>query len=298
MQNVPSLEYYLSQPPHPNRIKGGKRILGFQRLSTVNSPLVSIITVVRNSDKYLEKTILSIFKQTYNNVEYIIIDGNSSDKTLDIVRKYNLEIDYWLSEPDRGIYDAMNKGIAQASGEIIGIVNAGDYFLPETLELVVASYKSNVEKTNIIAGTTQVVTKHGFRFDFKPAVEKLSKRMSVPHPSLFVPLNIYKTFGLYSTNYRIVSDYDFLLRVRNHVSFTCVPEILTCMAPLGASSNYFIKISELHFARISNGANYLQSWLLMIISSIVSCIRLVLEKLRLWSFAEKSIYSYIYGRNH
>ena len=109
---------------------------------------------------------------------------------------------------------------------------------------------------------------------------------------------IYKTFGLYSTNYRIVSDYDFLLRVRNHVSFTCVPEILTCMAPLGASSNYFIKISELHFARISNGANYLQSWLLMIISSIVSCIRLVLEKLRLWSFAEKSIYSYIYGRNH
>lgn len=298
MHSVPSLEYYLSQTPDPNRIEGGKIILGFQRLSTVDSPLVSIVTVVRNGEDCLEKTILSILKQTYKNVEYIIIDGNSSDNTLDIVRKYNQEIDYWLSEPDRGIYDAMNKGIAQASGEIIGILNAGDYFLPETLELVVASYKSNVEKANIIVGTTQIVTKHGFSFEFKPALEKLSKRMSVPHPSLFVTRGIYQKFGLYSTDYRIVSDYDFLLRIRNHLKLICIPKVLTCMAPLGASSNYFLKISELHLARISNGANYLHSWLLMINSSIVSCIRLVLEKLRLWSFAEKSIYSYIYGRNH
>lgn len=291
MQTVPTLEYYLNQTSHPNRIEGGKRIIGYpQKVSTTDSPLVSIITVVRNCEECIEKTILSVLEQTYDNVEYIIIDGNSYDNTQDIVRKYNESIEYWLSEPDRGIYDAMNKGIAQASGEIIGLLNAGDCYLPKTIELVVESYKASVNKDNLIGGTTKVTTKYGFIYDYKPTLKNLKKRMSVPQPSLFVSKNTYRKFGLYSTKYRIVSDYDFLLRIYKHIELTKIPVTFTYMEAMGASGNYFVKNSELHQLRVSHGTSYFYSFLLMTIVGLVSCVRLLLEKLRLWWIAEKIIY--------
>ncbi len=105
---------------------------------TSNLPLVSIITVTYNAEKYLDETIESVLAQTYPNIEYLIIDGNSSDQTPEIIKKYQDKIDFWQSEPDQGIYDAMNKGLAKATGEYVWFMNAGDTIdTPDTLSRVI-----------------------------------------------------------------------------------------------------------------------------------------------------------------
>lgn len=117
-------------PPNPDRKgEGGLRTKGYFKKSLPDMPLITVITVVFNGEKYLEETIKSVTNQTYDNVEYIIIDGGSTDETLDIIRQYAGQIDYWVSEKDQGIYDAMNKGIGLASGAFIHHLNIGDQLL-------------------------------------------------------------------------------------------------------------------------------------------------------------------------
>jgi glycosyltransferase involved in cell wall biosynthesis len=119
---------------------GGLRTKGIAKKSQENMPLITVVTVVRNGEKTLEQTILSVINQTYKNVEYIIVDGASIDGTLEIIRKYEDRIDYWISEPDGGIYYAMNKGIDAATGEWINFMNTGDSFYLETVLTEFCSY--------------------------------------------------------------------------------------------------------------------------------------------------------------
>ena len=118
--------------------------------NSYSSPLVSIITVVFNGERFIEKTINSVISQTYKNIEYIIIDGGSTDKTLDIIRQYEDRIDYWISEPDNGIYNAMNKGIKLSRGKLIGLINSDDWYMENAVETVVARYLANSDRANII----------------------------------------------------------------------------------------------------------------------------------------------------
>lgn len=121
-----------------NRAEGGLRVNGrFSARSEEGRPLVSVVTVCLNSEKYLEETIESVLGQTYEKIEYIIVDGGSGDGTLDIIRRYQDRIAYWLSEPDGGIFDAMNKGISLSTGELVGLINSDDRYFPYTVEEVV-----------------------------------------------------------------------------------------------------------------------------------------------------------------
>ncbi|MEO6118912.1 MAG: glycosyltransferase family 2 protein, partial [Methylotenera sp.] len=108
--------------------KGGLRTRCFNKHSLPHKPLISIITVVFNGAETIRDTIESVLKQSYGNIEYIIVDGGSSDATVDILKQYDHVVDYWISEKDKGIYDAMNKGIALARGDVIGTLNADDFY--------------------------------------------------------------------------------------------------------------------------------------------------------------------------
>ena len=117
-----------------NTIHGGKWIKGIFKKIDKENPLITIITVTLNSQKYLEETLKSIFDQKYKNYELIIIDGKSNDKTLKIIKKNNNKIDYWISQKDKGIYDAFNKGLALARGQYIGFVNSDDVLTKNSLK--------------------------------------------------------------------------------------------------------------------------------------------------------------------
>jgi len=120
-------------------------------------PKVSIITVCLNSEKFLEATLQSVLEQTYNNIEYIIIDGGSLDNTKEIIKKYEKDIDYWISEPDRGISDAFNKGLLASTGEIISFLNSQDYYLNKDVIQKVVNVFINKQEVSIVYGKTYYV---------------------------------------------------------------------------------------------------------------------------------------------
>jgi glycosyltransferase involved in cell wall biosynthesis len=146
------------------KLEGGIRTLGVKKQSQPGKPLITIVTVVFNGEEFLEQTINSIISQSYNNIEFIVIDGGSTDGTLDIIKKYENSIDYWLSEKDCGIYDAMNKGIDLARGDWINFLNAADEFYDdEVLNKVVL--KANSGSYGLVYGDMYVInenlTPHG-----------------------------------------------------------------------------------------------------------------------------------------
>ena len=128
----------------------------------MKNPKISIITVVKNNKSYIEKNILSLLSQKYKNYEHIIIDGGSTDGTLEIIDKYKKSISSFVSEKDQGIYYAMNKGIDLASGDIIGILNSDDYFYDDALDIVKSYFEKNQEIDFLFGSVHKFFIRHGF----------------------------------------------------------------------------------------------------------------------------------------
>jgi len=174
---------------------------------------VSIITVTFNSKKYLEATLVSIFSQSYPDIESIVIDGKSTDGTLSILQKYQNKITY-ISEPDTGIYDAMNKGIELATGDIIGILNSDDVlFDNEIINKVVHSFSSDVDCVYgnvILVNESNKIVRNYSSVNFK--LKDFEFGHMPPHPSFYVRKEAFKKFGHYNTSFKISADYDLLLR--------------------------------------------------------------------------------------
>lgn len=204
----------------------------------MNNVKVSVITPCFNSEKTIQKTLESVLNQTYNNYEYIIIDGKSTDKTLQIIEKYKPlfgEKIQVYSEPDKGIYDAMNKGIMKASGDIIGIVNSDDYYELDALENMVNEVPD--DKYFILYGFQRCITKGQEDKVVLFNHRNLDTQM-ITHPTCFVSKDTYKDFGLYSLEYRSSADYEFMLRVfhSEKVTFKPVYKIISNFESGGMSS--------------------------------------------------------------
>ena len=189
--------------------EGGTRL---RKKNTKNTrPLFSIITVVFNNEKYLEETILSVLKQSYKNFEYIIVDGGSTDKTLEIIKKYNNKIDYWVSEKDKGIYDAFNKGMSLCRGNFIGIINSDDTYTKNSLKII-SSYIKKKPVFDFIFGS---VRKHwGILHGYKPNKIFYSWGFYSSHSTgFFIKRSSAQKVGLYDLKYKYHADYDYFYRL-------------------------------------------------------------------------------------
>ena len=184
----------------------------------MNNPKISVITICFNAEKTLEETILSVINQTYDNIEYIIIDGASKDNTMDIVNKYRNRISIVISEPDKGIYDAMNKGIKLASGDWINFMNAGDSFAGED---VVEKYISQIDPLTDIAYGDANMFFHSSVIVWKAfPIHCMKERMPFCHQTVFVRAKYHKE-NPFDISYRLAGDYNFFYKsyYEKHVNF-------------------------------------------------------------------------------
>lgn len=223
-----------------------------------NNPKISIVTVTKNSEKYLEENIESLSNQTFRNFEHIIIDGKSTDNTIAIIKKNSDKIDKWISEPDQGLYYAMNKGINISTGEIIGILNSDDIYFPNALEIV-NNYFSSDNKLDFLFGTVQ---KHKLMHGYFPKKIKWTFGFYTTHSvGFFIKRSSQFKVGLYDTQYKFSSDYDLFYRLivkeKMRGTSTKKNEILGKFRRGGLSSQikYLDFLRENNKIRINNGQN-------------------------------------------
>ena len=209
-------------------------------------PKISLITVTFNSDKTLRDTINSVLKQTYTNIEYIVVDGLSKDNTMDIVREYEPQFEgrmKWISEKDKGLYDAMNKGVRMATGDVVGILNSDDFFTAnDVLEKVAAGFD---EQTDAVYGDLHYVhpddLQHSVRYYSSKIFKRNLMRMGfIPaHPTFYCRRECFDKFGYYKTDYKIAADFDLLLRFIyvTRIRIKYLPMDMVTMRTGGASTN-------------------------------------------------------------
>lgn len=204
---------------------------------------VSIITVSLNSESTIKECIESVLSQTYKNIEYIIVDGMSNDKTIKIIDSYRSKLDKFISEKDEGIYDAMNKGIKLATGDIVGILNSDDeYFNENVIENVVEIFTN--KQTDSLHGdlcfvdpnNTRIIKRFWKSSNFEHGSFK--KGWHPPHPTFFVKKYIYNKYGLFDIDLRISADFDLMLRFleKHKISTTYFPSTLVRMKIGGEST--------------------------------------------------------------
>lgn len=201
--------------------------------------LISIITVCYNSEKTIERTIRSVLEQAYDNYEYLIIDGGSKDETLEIIKAYEASFAGKLlviSEPDQGIYDAMNKGISMAKGELIGIINSDDYYEKDALSVMAEEYRKLGSEYGILYGFQRNYDKGREISTVLYHHDYLEDQM-ITHPTCFVTRQVYRDFGKFSLDYKSSADYEFMLRMFDNkkVEFRPVYKIITNFALGGMS---------------------------------------------------------------
>lgn len=202
---------------------------------------ISMITVCYNSSSTIRDTLESVLSQNYTNYEYLIIDGNSSDDTINIIKEYEVKFGgklKYISERDKGLYDAMNKGIKMATGDIIGIINSDDVIASkEVFKTVIETFKKNdcdgiysnliIKDEHLNKVVRRLTTSNGnYKFGWYP-----------PHPTLYLKKVVYEKYGIFNIDYRIAADYDFMIRIiSNGIELKYVNSVFTYMRAGGKST--------------------------------------------------------------
>lgn len=211
-----------------------------------DNPNFTVITIVFNGDKHIEETINSVISQKNTSFEYIIIDGGSTDNTLKIINKYSKSIDLLISESDNGISDAFNKGILNAKGKLVMLINSDDYLSDEyTLEKIFKYHSQSNPK--IISGRLKILNSKRPDRIWVPSTANLGWEMSIPHPATIVPNIFYKNYGLFNCEYKVAMDYEIIKRfISNGVTIEVIPEVIAVMRAGGVSSvNYRLGLHEI-----------------------------------------------------
>ncbi len=211
---------------------------------------VSVITVCFNSENSIEATIRSVLSQDYNNIEYIIIDGMSSDLTMKIIHEYRANIGIVVSERDRGIYDAINKGITLASGDYIVLLNSNDVFYStSTISNIVDFHQHNdcpISVADVLIKDTKGQLVRYYSAEFWKSFH-LRLGFMPPHQAVVIRKDIFNSYGVYSLDYKIAADYEYLVRLllRNRLVYKYSPEVRTIMSSGGVSSQGFSSYKEI-----------------------------------------------------
>lgn len=226
-------------PPINGRItEGGRRLNGHLPKSSNSAPLVSVITVVFNRASTIGECIESVRSQSYKPIEYIVIDGASVDGTVDTIKQFSSDIDYYVSEPDGGIYDAMNKGISVATGDYVLLLNSDDWYRPDAVEkLVECALASNAD---IVHADAMVVDQSGRKIRKiigSAHAGMLTSVCQIRHETMLVKREIYQRLGVYEDSYEIIADYEFAIRLyRAGCHFEHVPDALLFFRNTGISN--------------------------------------------------------------
>jgi len=215
---------------------------------------ISIITVVLNNKRHVEDCIHSVLNQSYKHVEYIVVDGGSTDGTVDIIKKFEAYLSTWISEPDRGIYDAMNKGIKMASGEVIGILNSDDFYFDNAVLENVSMAMSDINRdacyADLVYVDTSNVNKIARYWRSRPFEPGLFKRGWAPaHPTFFVRKKIYDQYGIFDLNYKLAADFEIMARFLEYYRICAVyiPKIFVKMRVGGATNKSVLNIVKQNF---------------------------------------------------
>jgi glycosyltransferase involved in cell wall biosynthesis len=210
-------------------------------MSTASQRNLSIITVSYNAASTIERTIRSVLCQAAEsdwNVEYVVIDGGSTDGTVDTIQSFDHQIDYWVSEADRGIYDAMNKGIARATGEWVGILNSDDWYAEGAFSHLAEAIEDNPQSDVVVGGVVRVTEDGTAGKLVLPPNEEFSALRPNNHPATFVKRDVYERIGYFDLNYDIAADIELILRAQAtpNLNISCFSQTLTYMQEGGASS--------------------------------------------------------------
>ena len=281
-------------PQNKQRLyEGGLRIHNKFKNSRKNEPLITIITIVMNNEKFIEETINSVLNQKYKNIEYLIIDGGSTDNTLKIIKKYENNIDYIVSESDLGLYDAVNKGLILSKGDLIGMVNSDDLLLPDALNYLVKYYQK-YPTLDLFFGT---VKKHwGLLHGFKPWKIKYTWYFYTSHSTgFYITRKAAIINGKYSLNYKYSSDFDYFYRAIIHNKLKGVAskknELFGIFRPGGISStvDFWELFFEKNQIRIDNNQNKYFILIILILKLIKNLNRISsLNKIDLINFIKKN----------
>jgi glycosyltransferase involved in cell wall biosynthesis len=258
-----------------------KNITKNKKLVNKKKILISLITVVLNGERHLAKTIKSVLNQKYKNFEYIIIDGESNDSTMKIIRRFSKNIDYVISEKDNGIYDAFNKGISVAKGDVIGIINSDDVYSPLALSYVEKYFSLN-KNIDFLFGT---VKKHWKIISgYTPWTIRFSWNFYTSHSvGFFIKLKSAKRIGNYTLRYKYSSDFDYFYRmIVKHKMLGMASkknEIFGVFRRGGFSSkvNFIDHLAELTKIRLNNGQNKILVLMIMILKYIKNFNRLLIN---------------------
>jgi len=242
-----------------NRINNLRKLEGGLRIKKNKffnkKPLFSIITIALNDARNIEETILSVINQTYKNFEYIVIDGGSTDGTLDIIKKYNNKIDYWVSEKDGGIYPAMNKGVSLANGEIINMMNCGDLYINNKVIKKISEYFKNYPEIYFVLGLSKYINNDGtlFLLNNKPMFTFLKPNYfnTISHQAFFYKKVLHDEFGFYNLNYKICADAYFMYQIYLSKKYKrkLINSVFSLMRKGGTSS---MAITSLEHKRIND----------------------------------------------